>query len=225
MYHTCFSRLRCPSMKSFTLSDGEYYEMVKSNFERADRVKVVRTTTNYATSIVSLLSCYQDLLFNWELPPHSSIIKDGRPPPTKNFQVDIGYKSDAELRHFDFIVEACWSHSAAETFVFYRASDSKMATIYLSQNNASCCHGYRVQSSCSRHYQSYNCVYWSCDTWSCDSHVCTIVSVNPYKMYTDYVIQIPDHVTIMCVNQLCSSIQLCVPMNRVMSDHVTYCVV
>ncbi|OWF55061.1 uncharacterized F-box/LRR-repeat protein C02F5.7-like isoform X1 [Mizuhopecten yessoensis] len=57
-------RLRCPNLKSFTLSDGEYYEMVKSNFERADRVKVVRTTTNYSTSIVSLLSCYKDLLFN-----------------------------------------------------------------------------------------------------------------------------------------------------------------
>ncbi|XP_063435100.1 F-box/LRR-repeat protein fbxl-1-like isoform X2 [Mytilus trossulus] len=57
-------RLRCPYMKSFTLSDGEYYEMVKSNFERADRKKVVRTTTNYCTSIVSLLNHYSDLLFN-----------------------------------------------------------------------------------------------------------------------------------------------------------------
>ncbi|KAL3863119.1 hypothetical protein ACJMK2_004892 [Sinanodonta woodiana] len=57
-------RLRCPHLKSFTLSDGEYYEMVKSNFERADRFKVVRTTTNYCTTIVSLLSCYKDLLFN-----------------------------------------------------------------------------------------------------------------------------------------------------------------
>ena len=58
------NRLKCPYMKSFTLSDGEYYEMVKSNFERADRMKVVRTTTNYCTSLVSLLSCYNDLLFN-----------------------------------------------------------------------------------------------------------------------------------------------------------------
>lgn len=58
-------RLRCPHLKSFTLSDGEYYEMVKSNFERADRLKVVRTTTNYCTSIVSLLHCFKDLLFNW----------------------------------------------------------------------------------------------------------------------------------------------------------------
>ncbi|XP_046366198.1 F-box/LRR-repeat protein fbxl-1-like isoform X2 [Haliotis cracherodii] len=57
-------RLRCPHLKSFTLSDGEYYEMVKSNFERADRLKVVRTTTNYSTSIVCLLANYSDLLFN-----------------------------------------------------------------------------------------------------------------------------------------------------------------
>ncbi|KAK3096130.1 hypothetical protein FSP39_023545 [Pinctada imbricata] len=57
-------RLRCPNLKSFTLSDGEYYEMVKSNFERADRLRVVRTTTNYNTSIVSLLAYYKDLLFN-----------------------------------------------------------------------------------------------------------------------------------------------------------------
>ncbi|XP_064599717.1 F-box/LRR-repeat protein fbxl-1-like isoform X2 [Liolophura sinensis] len=57
-------RLRCPQLKSFTLSDGEYYEMVKSNFERADRMKVVRTTTFYSTSCVTLLHCYKDLLFN-----------------------------------------------------------------------------------------------------------------------------------------------------------------
>ncbi|KAL8570411.1 hypothetical protein ACOMHN_035829 [Nucella lapillus] len=57
-------RLRCPYLKSLTLSDGEYYELVKSNFERADRMKVVRTTTNYTTSIVSLLQNFNDLLFN-----------------------------------------------------------------------------------------------------------------------------------------------------------------
>ncbi|XP_036355597.1 uncharacterized protein LOC118761625 [Octopus sinensis] len=57
-------RLRCPHLRSITLSDGEYYEMVKSNFERADKKRVVRTTINYNTSIVSLLSQYNDLLFN-----------------------------------------------------------------------------------------------------------------------------------------------------------------
>ncbi len=57
-------RLKCPMIKSMTLSDGEYYEMVKSNFERADRTTIVRTVTNYSTSIVSLLSTFNDLLFN-----------------------------------------------------------------------------------------------------------------------------------------------------------------
>ncbi|ESO01587.1 hypothetical protein HELRODRAFT_81553, partial [Helobdella robusta] len=57
-------RLKCPQLRCVTLSDGEYYEMVKSNFERADRKTVVRTTTNYSTSLVPLLSCYKDLLFN-----------------------------------------------------------------------------------------------------------------------------------------------------------------
>ncbi|KAL5021961.1 hypothetical protein ScPMuIL_001116 [Solemya velum] len=57
-------RLRCPLLRSFTLSDGEYYEMAKSNFERADRLKVVRTTTNYNTTCTSLLPCFKDLLFN-----------------------------------------------------------------------------------------------------------------------------------------------------------------
>ena len=58
--------MRSPQLKSFTLADGEYYEMVKSNFERADRATIVRTCTNYTTSIVSQLSCYKDLCFNWD---------------------------------------------------------------------------------------------------------------------------------------------------------------
>ncbi len=59
-----FSRIRCPQIRSLTLSDGEYYEMVKSNFERADRNTVVRTTTNYTTSTISMLTRFKDLLFN-----------------------------------------------------------------------------------------------------------------------------------------------------------------
>ena len=57
-------RLKCSKLKSLVLSDGEYYEMVKSNFERAERMKVVRTTTTFHTSIVSLLNNYNKLLFN-----------------------------------------------------------------------------------------------------------------------------------------------------------------
>ncbi len=57
-------RLRCGRLKSFVLSDGEYYEMVKSNFERAERHKIVRTTTAYQTSVISLSKFYSQLLFN-----------------------------------------------------------------------------------------------------------------------------------------------------------------
>lgn len=57
-------RLKSPQLRSLTLSDGEYYEMVKSNFERANRLTTVRTTTTHTTSIVSLLTGYKDLLFN-----------------------------------------------------------------------------------------------------------------------------------------------------------------
>jgi hypothetical protein len=57
-------RQRCGKLRSFVLSDGEYYEMVKSNFERCGRKKIVRTTTSYHTSIVSLLKFYPQLLFN-----------------------------------------------------------------------------------------------------------------------------------------------------------------
>ena len=59
-----FGRLKCPWIKSMTLSDGEYYEMVKSNFERADRKRIVRATTSYSTTLINLLTRYPDLLFN-----------------------------------------------------------------------------------------------------------------------------------------------------------------
>lgn len=57
-------RLRCPRLKSLVLSDGEYYEMVKSNFERAERPKLVRTTAQFLTSTICLVSYYSQLLFN-----------------------------------------------------------------------------------------------------------------------------------------------------------------
>ncbi|KAA3674414.1 uncharacterized protein DEA37_0013736 [Paragonimus westermani] len=57
-------RLKCPRLKSLTLSDGKYYEMVKGNFERAECPRVVRTNTTYNTSIVSLLERFKDLRFN-----------------------------------------------------------------------------------------------------------------------------------------------------------------
>ncbi|CAF3846071.1 unnamed protein product [Adineta steineri] len=57
-------RIRCTKLLSLVLADGEYYELVRSNFERADRQRVVRTTTSDQTSIVSLLNYYNDLRFN-----------------------------------------------------------------------------------------------------------------------------------------------------------------
>lgn len=45
-------------------SDGRYYEIVKANFERADRLTVVRTSTNCQVSNYYLLSNYKDLIFN-----------------------------------------------------------------------------------------------------------------------------------------------------------------
>jgi hypothetical protein len=58
------SRVRCPNLLSFVLSDGPYYEGTKANFERAERLSVVRTTTMYQTSIISALSFYNELRFN-----------------------------------------------------------------------------------------------------------------------------------------------------------------
>jgi len=45
-------------------SDGRYYETVKANFERADRITVVRTTTCCRVSPYHLLRNYNDLIFN-----------------------------------------------------------------------------------------------------------------------------------------------------------------
>jgi len=48
----------------FFSSDGRYYETVKANFERADRITVVRTTTCCRVSPYHLLRNYNDLIFN-----------------------------------------------------------------------------------------------------------------------------------------------------------------
>lgn len=51
-------------MLKINYSDGRYYEVVKANFERADRLTVVRTTTNCRVSNYYLLNNYKDLVFN-----------------------------------------------------------------------------------------------------------------------------------------------------------------
>ncbi|KAI3386648.1 hypothetical protein SNEBB_002318 [Seison nebaliae] len=61
-------RLRCSRLRSFTICDGEYYELVKSNFERANRFRIVRTLTTYRTSMaienekISKLDAFESFL-------------------------------------------------------------------------------------------------------------------------------------------------------------------
>lgn len=57
-------RMKLLKLRALVLSDGQYFEMVKSNFERADRMTVVRSTTNCHTNMVPLLAYYKELLFN-----------------------------------------------------------------------------------------------------------------------------------------------------------------
>jgi hypothetical protein len=57
-------RMKCLKLKSLVLSDGPFYELVRSNFERADRYATVRTTEMCLTSLVERLTFYRDLLFN-----------------------------------------------------------------------------------------------------------------------------------------------------------------
>ncbi|XP_049880675.1 F-box/LRR-repeat protein 2 isoform X3 [Pectinophora gossypiella] len=60
-------RVKCLKLKCLVLrsvNDGRYYEIVKANFERADRTTVVRTSTNCRVSNYYLLSNYKDLIFN-----------------------------------------------------------------------------------------------------------------------------------------------------------------
>ncbi|EDV30536.1 uncharacterized protein Dana_GF23347, isoform A [Drosophila ananassae] len=57
-------RVKCLKLRCMVLSDGRYYETVKANFERADRITVVRTTTCCRVSPYHLLRNYNDLIFN-----------------------------------------------------------------------------------------------------------------------------------------------------------------
>lgn len=57
-------RTKCLKLKCLVLVDGKYYEIVKANFERADRSTVVRTVTNSRVSIAYLLSHYKELIYN-----------------------------------------------------------------------------------------------------------------------------------------------------------------
>ncbi|GMR61646.1 hypothetical protein PMAYCL1PPCAC_31841 [Pristionchus mayeri] len=57
-------RMKCLKLHSIVLSDGQYYELVRSNFERADRMSVVRTTEMCRTGHLHCSRYYDKLLFN-----------------------------------------------------------------------------------------------------------------------------------------------------------------
>merc|ERR1719186_1894125 len=56
-------RTKCLSLKSMVLCDGKLYEIMRGNFERADRRSVIRTTVNSKVTIHYLLANYDELLF------------------------------------------------------------------------------------------------------------------------------------------------------------------
>ncbi|VDK66686.1 unnamed protein product [Onchocerca ochengi] len=57
-------RLKCLKLRSVVLSDGQYYELVRANFERADRLCVVRTLEMCRTGLMHCSKYYNQLLFN-----------------------------------------------------------------------------------------------------------------------------------------------------------------
>ncbi|EFO82584.1 hypothetical protein CRE_00611 [Caenorhabditis remanei] len=57
-------RMKCLMLHSIVLSDGQYYELVRSNFERADRMSVVRTTEMCRTGLLHCSRYFNQLLFN-----------------------------------------------------------------------------------------------------------------------------------------------------------------
>jgi len=56
-------RTKCLKLKCMSLCDGKLYEIMRGNFERADRTSVIRTTVNSKVSLHYLLANYEELLF------------------------------------------------------------------------------------------------------------------------------------------------------------------
>jgi len=56
-------RTKCLGLKSMVLCDGKLYEIMRGNFERADRKSVIRTTVNSKVTLHYLLAGYDELLF------------------------------------------------------------------------------------------------------------------------------------------------------------------
>ena len=56
-------RTKCLKLKSMVLCDGRLYEIMKGNFERADRKSVIRTTVNSRVTLHYLLTNHDELMF------------------------------------------------------------------------------------------------------------------------------------------------------------------
>jgi len=56
-------RTKCLKLKSLVLCDGRLYEIMRGNFERADRRSAIRTGVNCRVSTHYLLTHYEELLF------------------------------------------------------------------------------------------------------------------------------------------------------------------
>lgn len=56
-------RAKCLRLQSLVLCDGRLYEIMRGNFERADRRSVIRTSINCRVRINYLLSHYEEMLF------------------------------------------------------------------------------------------------------------------------------------------------------------------
>lgn len=56
-------RTKCLQMQSLVLSDGKLYEIMRGNFERADRRAVIRTGVNCKVTTHYLLTNYEEMLF------------------------------------------------------------------------------------------------------------------------------------------------------------------
>merc|ERR1719471_1188725 len=57
-------RTKCLNLKALVLCDGRLYEIMRGNFERADRRSVIRTSVNSRVTIHYLLQDFDQLLFN-----------------------------------------------------------------------------------------------------------------------------------------------------------------
>ena len=57
-------RTKCPRLQTFVLAEGNHFEIVKSNYDLADRNTVVRSTRNRGIAVAYHLQFYKDFILN-----------------------------------------------------------------------------------------------------------------------------------------------------------------